>query len=94
MNQLKILHELLIKLKKVDNNNQYFTYRVCSYFVRKMTQYIFITINEKPASIHNVVNSNDLGGKEKLTRLYGLMYINLDEYPPYSETLSNIFVTK
>ena len=26
--------------------------------------------------------------KEKLTRLYAQMYTNLDDYPPYSETLS------
>ena len=59
VDKLKILYELIGKLNKVDNNTQDCLYGVYSYFVRKLTHFLFITINEQLLSIHNVVCSNE-----------------------------------
>ena len=51
-------------------------------------------MNELPSSIHNVVNSIELHKNKKLTRLYGPIYMNLDDFPPYSDPISEIFETQ
>ena len=58
--QVRILHELMIILNKVDDNTHDITYVVCYYFVRKLTCLFLITTNELLSSIHNVVSSNEL----------------------------------
>ena len=57
MQRVRIIQRCVIKLIKVDNNNINSTYGVFSEFIRKMTNHFFITFNEQPSSIHNVVIS-------------------------------------
>ena len=61
VNKLKILHDLVMKLNKLDDNTQDCTYGVYSDFVRELAHYFFITINEQTSSIQNVVNYHEFG---------------------------------
>ena len=40
------MHELVIRLNKIDDNTHGSTCGVCSYFVRKLTDLFLIKINE------------------------------------------------
>ena len=54
-------------------------------FIRKLTDFSFITIGEKSST--NIPRSKmySLRKSATLTRLYGPVYLYLDEYPPYSD---------
>ena len=58
--KLKSIHDLVRKLNTVDENTLEYTYGVFSYFVRKLTNYFFITINEQLLLIQNMVDSHEL----------------------------------
>ena len=88
--KLKIWHELVSGLNKFYDNIHGNTYGVCFEFVRKLTDLFFITINDIPSSICNVVSSD----KKKLSRLYVPMYLDLDDYTPYRNALRQNSETK
>ena len=60
VNKLKILHDLVRKLNKLDDNTQDCTYGVYCDFVRELAHYFFITINEQPYSICNMFKYSQL----------------------------------
>ena len=91
---MKNLHELVRRLNRVDDKTLLTTHGFCTEVVKRITDYSFITINEPLSSIHNLLNLIELKKREKLTRLYGQIYTNFDEFPPYSYSLSDIFETK
>ena len=59
-----------------------------------MNDYFFITINEHISLIHNAVNYIELKKRENLMWPYEPMYMDLEEFPPYSDLLYEIFETK
>ena len=76
MDHLKTLHELVRKLNKVDDNTQKFTYGVCSIFIRKLTQYLFLTINEENSSLQYDLDVSPLNKHSMMIIMYGPIIYN------------------
>ena len=76
MDHLKILHELVRKLNKVDDNTQKFTYAVCSIFIRKLTQYLFLTINEENSFLQYDLDVSPLNKHSMMIIMYGPIIYN------------------
>ena len=62
-------------------------------FIRKLTDLFYIIIGEKISTNIPLSKMYRLGKSTKLTCIYGPMYLELDEYPPYSDKISVIFET-
>ena len=77
MYHLKALHELVRKLNILDDNTQTFTYELCSNFIRKLTQCLFITINKETSYMQYDLYLSWLNKFSVMTRMYGPMYICL-----------------
>ena len=54
-------------------------------FIRKLTGFFFITVGEKALTNIPLRKMYRLRNNATLTRLYGPMYFELYEYPPYSD---------
>ena len=62
-------------------------------FIRKWTDVFFIIIGEKASTITPLSKIYRLRKIATLTCLYGTIYLELDDYPPYSDKISVIFET-
>ena len=88
--------EKLYNLVKTLNMNDVKKEKYCgvsTYFIRKLTDLFFITIGEKASTNIPLRRIHRLRKSEILTRLYGPMYLELDDYPPYSDKISVNFET-
>ena len=86
--------EKLYNLVKKLNMNDDKTEKCCgvsSDFIGKLTDFFFILIGEKASKNVSLRKMYRLRKIAKLTCLYGPMYLQLDDYPPYSNERSENF---
>ena len=86
--------EKLYNLVKTLNMNDDKTEKCCgvsTYFIRKLTDYFLIIIGEKASTYIPLRKNYRLRKVAKMTCLYGPMYLQLDDYPPYSNERSENF---
>ena len=84
MSVLKKLYNL-VKTLNINDDNEGKFYGVSTDFIRKLTDLFFITIGGK-ASINIILRKMyRLRKSATLTCLYGPIYLQLDDYPPYSD---------
>ena len=62
-------------------------------FIRKLTDFFFIIIGEKISAKIPLSKMYCLRKIAKMTFIYGPMYLQSDDYPPYSDQISDIFET-
>ena len=91
MNALEKFYLLVRTLNKNDDDNEVELCDVWTKFIRKLTNLFFLIIGEKASTNIPLNKTNYLRKMVKLTCLYGLMYLPLDDYPPYSDKQSDIF---
>ena len=92
MNVLEKLYNL-VKVLNINDDNEEKRCGVSTDFIRKLTDFFFITIGEK-SSTNILLNKIHLLRKSvTLTHLYGPMYLELEDYPPYYDKKSVIFET-
>ena len=60
-------------------------YGVPTDFIKELTNIFFIIIGEKASKNLTLSKLYHLGKTETLKRLYGPMYLEFDDYPPYSD---------
>ena len=93
---MSVLEELynLVKTLNMNDENEEKCYGVPTDFIRKLTDLFFITIGEK-ASTNIHLRKMYRFKKECNTDTSILpMYVDLDDYPPYSDRTSVIFETQ
>ena len=92
MSYLKKLYNL-VKTLNINDDNKEKCCGVSTDFIRKLTGLFFLIIGEK-ASTNIPLSKNYHSIKSvTLTCLYGPRYLELDDYPPYSDKRSIIFET-
>ena len=69
----------------MNDDNEENCYGVSTDFIRKLTDFVFITIGAKSLTNIPLSKTYCLIKIATLTRLYGPMYLELDDYPPYSD---------
>ena len=82
MSDLDKLYNLVKTLNMNDENRE----KICgvsTYFIIKLTDFFFIIIGEKSSTNIPVSKMYHLRKNATLTCLYGTMYLELDDYPPY-----------
>ena len=92
----KIYLEKCYNLVKTLNMNDDDMEKCCGVstdFIRKLTDFLFILIGEKASINIPLRKMNRLRKSATLTCIYGPMYLQLDDYPPYSDKISDIFET-
>ena len=92
MSSLEKLYNLVKALNMNDDNKE----KCCGVstdFIRKLTDLFFIIIGEKASTNIPLSKMYRLRKSATLTCLYGTMYLELDDYPPYSDKISVIFET-
>ena len=82
---MSVLNKLynLVKKLNMNDDNEGKCYGVSTDFIRKLKDFFFITIGEKASTKISLRKMYCLRKSATLTRLYGPMYLELDEYPPY-----------
>ena len=90
---MKVLHILLKDLKTIDNEPGYCIFGVCNKFIRKLTDYSFTIHDGENAPLGNGTFFTALKENATLIKHFGPMYIDFDEYHPYSGAISEIFET-
>ena len=93
INILKELHLLVRALNKIDNKPRDWIFGVCKKFIGKLTYYFFMILDVGTASFRNGYCFTQLKENAALIEHSGPMYIDFDEYPPYSDTISEYFET-
>ena len=83
----------LVKILNINDDKEETCRGVSTDFIRKLTDFFFITIGEKPSKNIPLSKIYRLRKSATLTCIYGTMYLDLDEYPPYSDKISVIFDT-
>ena len=81
---LKKLYHLVKTLNMNDDDEQK-CHGVSTDFIRKLTDLFFITIGEKASTNIPLRKMYRLRKSATLTHPYGPMYLELDDYPPYSD---------
>ena len=79
----------LVKTLNMNDDNEEKCYGVSNDLIIKLTDLFFITIGEKASTNIQLSKMYRLRKISTLTRLYGPMYLELDEYPPYSDKTSH-----
>ena len=92
MSVIEILYNLVKRLD-MNNDNEENCYGVSTDFIWKLTDLFFITIGEKACTNIPLRKMYRLRKSVTLTCLYGPMYLQLDDYPPYYDKKSVIFET-
>ena len=69
----------------MNDDNEGNCYGVSTDFRRKLIDLFLITISEKVSTNIHLSKVYRLRKIATLTRLYGPMYLELDDYPPYSD---------
>ena len=92
---MSVLEKLynLVKTLNVNDDNEEKCYGISTDFIRKLTDFFLITIGEKASTNIPLRKINRLRKSATLTRLYGPMYLELDDYPLYYYRKSVIFET-
>ena len=82
---MSVLNRLFIPVKTLNMNdeNEEKCYGVSTDFIRKLMDFFFITIGEKASTKIPLSKMYRLRKRASLTSLYGPMYLELDDYPPY-----------
>ena len=78
----------------MNDDNEEKCYGVSTDFIRKLTDLFFITIGEKASTNIPLSKMYCLIKIATLTHLYGPMYLEVDDYPSYSDKKSVIFETQ
>ena len=91
MNVLEKLYLLVRTLNMNDDDNKGKLCGISTKFIKKLMDLFFLIIGEKSLTYIPLNKTNYLRKMVKLTCLYGLMYLPLDDYPPYSYKQSEIF---
>ena len=94
MNVLEKLHLLVITLNMNDDDNRAKICGISNRLIKKLTYLLFIMIGEKASTNIPLNKTYYLRKMAKLTCLYVLVYLPLDDYPPYSDEQSDIFEAK
>ena len=83
--------KILNTLVRVPNINQYYNeenlYRISTNFIINLTDLFIKITGETHLQIFPWTRCIPFKKGAKLTGLHGPMYIQLDDYPPYSDTL-------
>ena len=92
---MSVLEKLynLVKTLNMNDYNEGKCYGVSTDFIRKLTDLFFISIGEKASTNIPLRKMYRLIKSATLTRLYLPMYLELYDYPPYSDKKLVIFVT-
>ena len=77
----------------INDDNEEKCCGVSTDFIRKLTSLFYITIGEKASTNIPLRKMYRLRKSTTLTCLYGPVYLELDDYPPYSDKISVIFET-
>ena len=80
-------------LNKIDEKTGDCIFGVCNKLTRKRIDYFFIIIDLGTASFRNMSLFTQLKEDAPLIKKFGLMYIDFDEYSPYSGRISEHFET-
>ena len=91
---LKELHLLVRALNKPDTSPIENIFGVCKTFITKLIDYFFTIFNLGTASFWNESLLTQQKENYPLIKCCGPMYIDFDEYPPYSGRNSEIFEKK
>ena len=83
----------LVKTLNINDDNEEKCCSVSTDFIRKWTDFFFITIGEKASTNIPLSKMYHLRKSATLTCLCGPMYLELDDYPPYSDKTPVIFET-
>ena len=75
-------------LKKIGNTLGEIISEVCKIIIRRFKDYLFTIIDEETASIFQKTLFAALTENSKLIKNFGPMYIDFDDYPPYSGEIS------
>ena len=67
----------------MNDDNEEKSHVVSTDFIRKLTDFFLITIDDKASTDITLRKMCRLRKSAALTRLYGPMYLDLDDYPPY-----------
>ena len=67
-----------------NDDNEGKCYGVSTDFIRKLMDLFFRTIGEKESTNIPFIEMYHLRKNATLTRRYGYMYLEFDDYPPYS----------
>ena len=80
---------LLVRtLNMNDDENEAKVCGILAKFIRKLKDLFFLIIGGKASTNIPLKKTYYLGKMEKLTCLYGHMYLTLDDYPPYYDKQS------
>ena len=92
---MRVLEKLynLVKTLTINDENEEMCYVFLTDFIRKLTNLFFITIGGNVSTNIPLRKMYRLRKSATLTRLYGPMYLELDDYPPYYYKKSVIFET-
>ena len=82
MSVLEKLYNIVKTLNMNDDNGEK-CYGVSTDFIRKLTDLFFITIGQKASTNISLEKMYCLRKSATLTRIYGPMYLYLDDYSPY-----------
>ena len=75
----------IVKTLNINDDNDEKCNDVLTDFIRKLTDFFFITIGEKESTKILLSKLYCLRNIVTLTLLYGPIYLELDDYPPYSD---------
>ena len=87
----KLYH--LVKTFNMNDDNEKKCCGVSTYFIRKFTDFFFIIIGEKESTNIPLSKMRRSRKSATLTCLYGPMYLDLEDYPPYSYEIPFILET-
>ena len=83
----------LVKTQNINDDNEENCCGVSTGLIRKLTDLFFTAIGEKASTNIPLSKIHRLRKGAKMTRLYGTMYLELDDYPPYYDKKPVIFET-
>ena len=92
MSSLEKLYSLVKALNMNDDNKEKCCV-VSTDFIRKLTDFFFTIIGENSSTSIPLSKMYRLRKSATLTCLYGPIYLELDDYPPYSDKISVISET-
>ena len=84
---MSVLNKLynIVKTLNMNGDNEENCYGVSTDFIKIFTCFFFIIIGEKVSTKIPLSRMYHLRKLLTTTRLYGTMYLELDDYPPYSD---------
>ena len=92
MSVIKKLYNL-VKTLNMNDDNEGKCCGASTDFIRKLTDFFFIIISEKASTNIPLRKMHHLIKSSTMKCLYGPIYLELDDYPPYSDKISVIFET-